>query len=949
MEHLASEAATRRRGDGEGTVYDSVKMRYRVGRSGWVVPLLQGMWGAVLLWMVAAAGTADAITFPCIAPLLGPTIPSAPSREPSPARSRTPDGGQNLRLTIRGGDLAAAKTPRARSESGGDSTGSETDSSLGEVSDKLRALTIPKRRPVISTGTRVMVRFRINYSTRWGENVILVGSTEELGNVQEPTEDEVRKAIAAGKGKVMRYIADGNWEFATLMASAPTEVSYRYALVRERGEPLVEGGICTGRVLDVDECVRRSRTFRRGLHTVGSGGSSSSLKDAASRDGPLEVEVRDQWRVSRENGEDVLLRSDAISNIIYGSGRADSVEEALLDGIVCHASELSKKPVPIKAAEGAGLGPGVGGVGGGSGSGKIGEGIQIRPVPFRLTVERTRVPHGCAMAVECETILRGPAVMSCENFPEWELDITPDVALLPAAYKYVVVNLTTGEVVGREEGSVRMLHASERSLQQKQEGIVREGAVMVSLRDEAATDRWPEETRRNFRCAGISIHLASLRSVRGLGVGEFADLKRMVDICHKTGLRIIQLLPVTDTCAHPHAPWLDASPYSAISAHALNPLHLRLSSLPDVPKDIMREVQLTSERLNARPRIAASCPSSAPSAPPHIGGRGRTRHVEEDWKVVGRSNVGGQGDEDVLSTKHRMLRRVYEMSGKRVVESPEFASFLTDNSHWLKPYALFCVLRDLYGTADASQWGEMGCLSYSQIDSLASPGGSKYTACRYWYWLQYHLHHQLLDARSYAASKGVALMGDLPIGMHRHAVDVWVRPELFRLDKLAGMPPDVLSERGQNWKVPMYDWERMARDGYAWWRARIKHMTTYFSALRVDHILGFFRLWELPAHAVTGMSGHYHPSKPITAAELDAKGLWDRQRLSMPYMRAHLLQRRFGKDWNIIVKRFLEEGPHGAFVFRAGLDTELALADAIEREPVELDGMDNEQVCHQPP
>lgn len=229
----------------------------------------------LLMTVVAAVHTTDAITFPCIAPLLGPTIPSAPSREPSPARSRTPDGGDDTpRLTLRGGDLAASKTPRARSDSGADSTGSEADSTMGDVFQKLKALSMPVHRPVVSTGTRVMVRFRINYSTRWGENVMIVGSTDELGGVQDPTEDEVRNAIAAGKGKVMRYIADGNWEFATMMASAPTEVVYRYALVRERGDPLVEGGIRTGRVLDVEECVRRSRTFRRGLHTVGSGGSS---------------------------------------------------------------------------------------------------------------------------------------------------------------------------------------------------------------------------------------------------------------------------------------------------------------------------------------------------------------------------------------------------------------------------------------------------------------------------------------------------------------------------------------------------------------------------------------------------------------------------------------------------------------------------------------------------
>ena len=175
---------------------------------------------------------------------------------------------------------------------------------------------------------------------------------------------QVRKAIAAGKGKVMRYIADGNWEFATLMGSAPTEVTYRYALVRERGDPLVEGGIRSGRVLDLDECVRRSRVVRRSPYTVGSGGSSSSLRDASSRESPLQVEVRDQWRVSRGHGEDVLLRTDAICNIIYGTGRAEAIEDAMLDGTIKHVSALYRKPAPVKMAEGAaasGAGTGSGG------------------------------------------------------------------------------------------------------------------------------------------------------------------------------------------------------------------------------------------------------------------------------------------------------------------------------------------------------------------------------------------------------------------------------------------------------------------------------------------------------------------------------------------------------------------------------------------------------------
>ena len=299
--------------------------------------------------------------------------------------------------------------------------------------------------------------------------------------------------------------------------------------------------------------------------------------------------------------------------------------------------------------------------------------------------------------------------------------------------------------------------------------------------------------------------LASVRSSRGMGVGEFNDLKRLADMCARAGLRFIEVLPVTDTCAHPHAPWQDLSPYATISAHALNPLHLRLSVLPDLPRDLAREVQTQTHRFNGLATLA--CSRSPSQVALHIGGRGErpwresaadgdleegakrgcgARDIAGDRDGCGRTGTRAAASqaEDVLAAKHKLLRRVYEMTGKKVVESAEFASFLTEHARWLKPYSLFCVLRDLHGNADVSQWGEMGRLSAAHIDALVSPGGSKYAACRYWIWLQFHLHNQLREAARYAASKGVALMGHLPSSINLHAVDVWAQPDLFRRDKV---------------------------------------------------------------------------------------------------------------------------------------------------------------------
>lgn len=188
---------------------------------------------------------------------------------------------------------------------------------------------------------------------------------------------------------------------------------------------------------------------------------------------------------------------------------------------------------------------------------------------------------------------------------------------------------------------------------------------MVSVRDEATTDRWPEETRNNLRCAGVSMPLSALRSVRGMGVGEFPDLKRLVDVCAGTGLRLIHMAPVSDTTAHPHAPWLDISPYSPISAHALHPLYLALSALSDLPQDLARDVQVASERLNARAHMAASTSATGFSAspPPHVGGKG---HGARGGGVA-RGARGDSAAEDVLTTKLSLLRRAYETSGKKLV------------------------------------------------------------------------------------------------------------------------------------------------------------------------------------------------------------------------------------------------------------------------------------------
>ena len=107
------------------------------------------------------------------------------------------------------------------------------------------------------------------------------------------------------------------------------------------------------------------------------------------------------------------------------------------------------------------------------------------------------------------------------------------------------------------------------------------------------------------------------------------------------------------------------------------------------------------------------------------------------------------------------------------------------------------------------------------------------------------------------------MKGDIPIGIYRYSCDAWVEPELYHMDLQAGAPPDDFAVKGQNWGFPTYNWEQMSKDGFNWWKQRFEQMANYFDAFRIDHILGFFRIWSIPMHAVDGIMGHFDPALPV--------------------------------------------------------------------------------------
>lgn len=332
-----------------------------------------------------------------------------------------------------------------------------------------------------------------------------------------------------------------------------------------------------------------------------------------------------------------------------------------------------------------------------------------------------------------------------------------------------------------------------------------------------------------WKGAGVAVPVFSLRSARDFGVGEFRDLRELVDWAAQTGQSVIQLLPINDTTKGGDGK--DSYPYSAVSAFALHPQYIDLEDAGVVPDEAFKALR---DSLNALDKI--------------------------DY-------------ERVNDAKNRYLRKLYRESGAAVLRRKAYKDFRKANEQWLLPYACFCALRDEYESSDFSQWGDMAEYTPAKVACYYAANRRE---VEYYCFVQYHLDRQLREVRDYAHSKGVYLKGDLPIGVGRCSADVWEFPRLFNLDSQAGAPPDYFSEEGQNWGFPTYNWDEMARDGYSWWKRRLGKMNEYFDAFRIDHILGFFRIWEIPMPEKSGAMGHFSPGLPYSLEELRSMGFGDK-------------------------------------------------------------------------
>ena len=331
------------------------------------------------------------------------------------------------------------------------------------------------------------------------------------------------------------------------------------------------------------------------------------------------------------------------------------------------------------------------------------------------------------------------------------------------------------------------------------------------------------------RYAGTAIPVFSLRSQQSAGIGDFLDIKLMIDWAASTGQAVLQLLPVNDTTST--KTWTDSYPYGGITIMALHPIYLNLKDIgPLHDTKAQAEFEEEAAELNAMPQL--------------------------DY-------------ERVFDLKEKYTRAIFAQKGTRTMAGKAFRAFLEANRDWLMPYAAFCVLRDHFKTADFTKWKRLKKYSKAGVSRLYTEATAKMD---YYIFVQYHLDRQLREVHDYARSKGVALKGDIPIGITPHSVEAWAEPEYFNMGEQAGAPPDAFAVDGQNWGFPTYNWDRMAKDGYAWWKRRFRKMAEYFDAYRIDHVLGFFRIWEIPVPYKSGLMGHFSPALPYSADDLRWRG-----------------------------------------------------------------------------
>ncbi|MBA3958262.1 MAG: 4-alpha-glucanotransferase [Parachlamydiaceae bacterium] len=315
---------------------------------------------------------------------------------------------------------------------------------------------------------------------------------------------------------------------------------------------------------------------------------------------------------------------------------------------------------------------------------------------------------------------------------------------------------------------------------------------------------------------GINIPLFSLHSQQSAGIGEFLDLLPLIEWCSSIGLDVIQLLPINDTGN-------DTSPYSALSAFALNPIHLGLSQLPFLDESPNLKAMLNS--------IQSQCLTQRIVYP------------------------------NVQQTRYQFLQAYFQQFGTQIASTNEYKQFFQENRHWLLPYGLFKALKIEKQWSSWETWEPE--LQNPSPDTLQASYQNYENAIQFHAVIQFLCFTQMRAVKTHADRFGVSIKGDIPILINLESADVWVHRHLFQMGFSAGAPPDMLSSVGQDWGFPIYDWTVHEGDNYAWWKQRLITASKCFHIYRIDHIIGFFRIWSIPRGKLSN-EGWYIPNDTST-------------------------------------------------------------------------------------
>jgi 4-alpha-glucanotransferase len=310
---------------------------------------------------------------------------------------------------------------------------------------------------------------------------------------------------------------------------------------------------------------------------------------------------------------------------------------------------------------------------------------------------------------------------------------------------------------------------------------------------------------------GINLPLSALHSNQSCGIGEFLDLILLVDWCKQIGFDVIQLLPLTDTGDDP-------SPYFSLSSCALNPLFLSLRQLPHLqPSALLGELSA----FNKTERIAF--------------------HEVQSRKLV-------------------FLRRYFEEIGPLLVSEKEYQIFLSKEP-WLESYALFKTLKEKITKNHWLTWPTE--LQHPSAELRRELLERYHHEVTFHCVLQYLAANQLMRVKNYANSREILLMGDLPFLISPDSCDVWENLDEFDLELSVGAPPDLYNREGQLWGFPLLRWETMESKQHQWWQLRLHYASHFYDLIRIDHVLGFFRIWAIPI-GCSSSEGYYLPADPTS-------------------------------------------------------------------------------------